>query len=259
MKNILKILTQLGITKEEIDEANVRKQYEKIARKLQTIFTRSLIEHSTKSVITMDPKVCKLMHELRNINNREVINFQVIQEDTDIYPKAVDDLANSFADIITEDIGVENLRGASEDLSIARSLIGKYEGTENEGFAIYISSTTPDIYDFNSRMVRKIAEDTKEELSEEELKKRMALEFGLEYLSTLSDVEFMNLLVAKGLITEESKKLLTRTYKEIGRERLQKEQYLHKEWQRIAKAQEIDTAKMDISRNKKKQDNKERD
>lgn len=74
--------------------------------------------------------------------------------------------------------------------------------------------------------------------------RKMRLEFGVEYLSTLSDFEFLNLLISQGIITEEQRKSLTRTYREIGRDGLIKEQYRPKEWRQIAKAQKEDTDKM---------------
>ncbi len=74
--------------------------------------------------------------------------------------------------------------------------------------------------------------------------RKMALEFGAEYLSTLSDFEFLNLLLEQGIITEEQRKSLTRTYREIGRDGLIKERYRPKEWKAIASAQKRSTDEM---------------
>ena len=238
------VLTSLGISKEEINEANVRRQYEKIARKLQIIFARSLIEHSSKSVITMEPNVCRLMHEMRNINNREVVNFQLIQEDEATYPKAIDILANGFAELIQKGIGFNSLRYMSENLELARQVITRYQGTQYEDFAVYIAGTTPEMYNFNSKMIERIAEQNGEELSDQEYKRRMALEFGLNYMATLSDEEFMNLMVTHGLVADGEKKSLTRSYRELGRERLMKEQSVHENWKKISAEQAAETAKM---------------
>lgn len=238
------VLTKLGISRKEINEANARRQYEKIARKLQITFARSLIEHSSKSLITMDPEVCRLMHEMRNINNREVVNFQLIQEDTDTYPRAIDVLANKFADIIEGEIGLEKIKTISEDTSFARCLFINHKRTPNEGFAVYIAGTTPEMYDFNSEMIQRIARQNGEELSEEEYKRRMALEFGLDYIATLSDEEFMKLMVDKKIIMDWDEKSLTRSYRELGRARLMKEQSVHENWKKISAEQAAETAKM---------------
>lgn len=74
--------------------------------------------------------------------------------------------------------------------------------------------------------------------------RKMALEFGAEYLSTLSDFEFLNLLLEQGIITEEQRKSLTRTYREIGRDGLIEERYRPKEWKAIASAQKRSTDEM---------------
>ena len=192
----------------------------------------------------MEPNVCRLMHEMRNINNREVVNFQLIQEDGATYPKAIDILANGFAELIQTGIGFNSLRYMSENLELARQVITRYQGTQYEDFAVYIAGTTPEMYNFNSKMIERIAEQNGEELSDQEYKRRMALEFGLNYMATLSDEEFMNLMVTHGLVADGEKKSLTRSYRELGRERLMKEQSVHENWKKISAEQAAETAKM---------------
>lgn len=242
----IEILTSLGITEEEIEIANLTGKYEKIARRLQVIFAQSVIENSSKSAIKMDPEVSRLMHRLRDVNNREIINLEVLGEDEETYPVAIENLMNHFADLIQENMPVEDLRFVFRHYGTIQRMMEKYKGTPDEDFVKYILGTGPEIYDFNEEMIDEIetakaAAGTPSEIPHE---RKIALEFGAEYLSTLSDIEFINLLVAQGQITEEQLKSLSRTYKSIGRAGLLEEQHMQEQWKEIQKAQAEATAQM---------------
>ena len=227
--------------------ANSKRSYEGIARKLQVIFLKSVIEKSSKNVIRMDEVTSKLMHELRNANNREIVNLEVLQEDQDIYPTATRILVNQFADIVEQDIGLEELRTLSYNnepaLQDVEKIMARYRGMPDERFVSYMMSTTKEIYEFNEEVVRRThkASNKAQDISFE---RKLALKFATEYLSTLNDFEFLSLIEQKGLVTEEQSKSLHRKYKEIGREGLIKESYMQEEWKKIAKAQEASTTKL---------------
>lgn len=238
-----RILIELGITPEEIYMANLRKNYEAMARKLQIKFLKSLIENSSDSIIKMDLETAKLMHELRNANNREIINLEVLQEEQEIYPIAIKKLIEQFADIIESNIGIENLREISQNRNLIENVMKKYHGTVDEDFASFLTGTTEEIFDFNEEMVKRAGEMSSkgQEIS---FRRKMALEFSAEYVSTLNDFEFGSLLKRKKLVTEEQIKSLHRTYKEIGREGLIEEKYLQESWKKIAEEQAASIAKI---------------
>lgn len=135
----IRILKELGITDEEIESANVRHEYEEIARRLQVIFTKSAIENSSKSVIAMDIEKSRLMHELRNLNNREIIDLEVLQEDQDIIPPAIRTLMIHYADLIQENVSLDDLRFASTSYGLQKRLMDRYIGSPDEGFVRYIT------------------------------------------------------------------------------------------------------------------------
>lgn len=240
-----RILIELGITPEEIEIANLRKNYEPIARKLQIRFLKSLIENSSKSTIKMDLETSRLMHELRNANNKEIVNLEVLKEDQEIYPIAIKKLMDQFADIIEEDIGIEKLRGIATNIDLIKSVMEKYLGTINEDFVRFITETTPEIFDFNAEMIKR-ASDMSSKGRKISFEHKMALECSAEYISTLNDFEFLSLIEGKGLVTEEQRKSLHRTYREIGREGLKKESYMQDAWKKIADEQAKSTEKLYI-------------
>ena len=148
------VLTSLGITQEEINDCNVRKNYDSIGRKLQIIFTKDVIKNSTKKVIRMSPEISRLMHELRNINNRNIVKYVVLKEDNYTYPLAIRMLMERFSLIVLEGDTLDRLKNASEDTEFAREIISKYEGTPYEGFARYISQTSARDYEFTEKIVK---------------------------------------------------------------------------------------------------------
>ena len=147
---------------------------------------------------------------------------------------------NHYADLIQENMQVQDLRFVFRHYGVIHEMMEKYKGTTDEGFVKYILGTRPEIYDFNEEMIDEIAR-AKEEAGEPSTishERKIALEFGAEYLSTLSDIEFINLLVAKGMLTQEQLQSLSRTYKSIGREGLIKESYIQEQWKELQKIQE---------------------
>lgn len=128
-----RVLTQLGITNEEINECNIKGTYTKIAERLKEIFINDVIKNSTKQKITMSKEVMKLMNELRNLNNDKIVNYVVLTEDQQTYPSAIRMLMNRYKDIILQNGLLERLPNANTDMSINAEL-ARYIGTPDEGF-----------------------------------------------------------------------------------------------------------------------------
>ncbi len=186
------------------------------------------------------------MHKLRNVNNREIIDLEVLQEDQDIYPGCIRELMHRFAGIQLSDIGqISHIREISRNPNFIKYLMEKYKGTPNEGFVRYLVTTTEEIYDFNEEMITRLEKDKAPNADKYTMKYKMALEFGAEYLSTLSDFEFLDLIKAQGLVSDAQMQSLRRTYKQIGREGLIKERYRPKEWKAISSSQMEETRQME--------------
>ncbi len=294
------VLNQLGITNSEIEECKLANQYEKIARKLQTVFINDVIENSTGSLIKMSDETSKLLHELRNINNRQIVNYTVLKEDNEIYPKAIRQLMNQFGKIVLEEKIISKLQNGEFSKEERQNLIEKYRGTNFEGFIQYTCNTNQEDFEYTKQIVEEatkqsiideqekareiiqkkesfiISKDFKhrderiqsyinyykdkdisnytEEQKEQDVQiimqnikdvskrshlylgmyKRIALEMGAKYLSTLNDIEFMQLLLDTKTIDENQYKSLTRKYKDID---LHDEIYIQENWKQISKEQ----------------------
>lgn len=297
----MEVLAGLEITKEEIEVCKVKGDYEQIAKKIQTTLINDVVENSDGTVIRMSQEKSKLMHQLRKINNKQIVDYVVLTEDNDTYPAALRTLMNKFQEIILEDNLLPRLQNANTDMKINPELEEKYKDTPYLGFIKYICKTNPEDYRFTINM---IDEATRQSVSDElekarsivqnrevfipspefpnrdarigcyimyyqrkdldnytpqdleqdvqgilnniynphkksdlHLKRdeRIAMEFGAKYISTLNDVEFMQLLQDTQIIDEQQEKSLTRKYKDID---LKKEVHVQENWKKITTDQE---------------------
>ena len=195
------ILLRLGITSEEIAKANARKNYDKIAKKVQIILLKSLMENSTKDEIKLSPEVSDIMYEFRKANQDIIFAEKNKRENVELYSDAIKRLMIYYADMIDENIGVHNLREINKNRFFAKSLMNELGKGVDEEFIRFITGTNSDIYDFNEEMLKKV-EENNEEAKKIPFERRMSLEFAAEFLSTLNDHQFIKLAKSKKIITE---------------------------------------------------------
>lgn len=163
------VLRELGITDEEIEECKISNHYEKIARKLQTIFINDVIENSTGSVIKMSDKTSRLLHELRNINNRQIVDFVVLKEDNETYPPALRKFMNIFGEIVINEGILSQLKNGEISLETKKELLAKYKGTPYEGFVQYTCNTNPSDFAYTTQIVE---EATRQSIVDEQKRAR---------------------------------------------------------------------------------------
>ncbi len=167
------VLRQLGITDEEIEECKLTNHYEKIARKLQTVFINDVIQNSTGSLIKMSDETSKLLHELRNINNRQIVNFVVLKEDNETYPPALRKFMNQFGKIVLEEKLISKLQNGGLLEEDRKNLIEKYKETPYEGFVQYTCNTNQEDFAYTKKIVE---EATKQSIFDEQEKARQVVQ-----------------------------------------------------------------------------------
>lgn len=159
------VLLKIGITKEEFDIANAKRDYTKIAERIREIFINDVIKNSTKRKIKMSKEMTVLMGELLNLNNAKAVDNVILIEDQETYPPAVRELMVRYKDIIMENGLLPRLPNANEDMQINQDL-EQYRGTTDEGFINYICSTNPENYAFTVRIVDEATkQSTQDELT----------------------------------------------------------------------------------------------
>lgn len=160
----IEVLTGLGITREEIDICKVKGNYEQIAKKIQTVLINDVAQNSDETVIRMSQEKSKLMHQLRNINNKQIVDYVVLKEDNETYPTAIRKLMNEFQGIILDNNLLPRLQNANTDMEINGELEEKYKDTPYLGFIQYICKINPEDYQFTVDM---IDEATRQSVSDE--------------------------------------------------------------------------------------------
>lgn len=172
------LLIEFGITQEMIDKCEATKDYVPIAREIQEILIKDVIEtsrngnkaHKTKNgtilvnpniVIRMSNEKADLMHKLRDLNNKEIVNYVVLQEDADVYIPAVKTLIEIFKEYIYyKTYGGEDISSNSQQLSSEE----KYSGLAN-----FYESFTEDENEFVKKMLKRArAEAIEKEVKEAE-------------------------------------------------------------------------------------------
>lgn len=213
-------LGKLGITQEEINQYLKAKDYDSLGKRIRDIFTKDLTKNSTKKRIAMSEEIGKVMHNLRRINNRQIVDYVLMKEDFPIYIGAVNTLIDTYRDIILE--------GEME---------GKYDDTPYLPFVNYISNMSKKDYKFTQKLVERSIEQSDLKENQVNKKEKMAIAMGAQYLATLSDREFSELIENTGLATPEQVQRLHRKYKDID---LKQESALDSNWMQISKEQDKD-------------------
>ena len=163
------VLRQLGITDKEIDTCSTTNNYEGIARSLQIVFINDVIANSTGTSIRMSENISKLLHELRNINNRQIVDFVVLKEDNETYPPSLRTLMSEFKDIVLREHILDDLENGEISVERKKQLIELYKGTPFLAGIEYILNTNPNDYKYTKKLI-KLA--TKQSILDEQAKAR---------------------------------------------------------------------------------------
>ena len=249
-----KLLMEFGISQEMIDKCEETKDYVPIAREIQEILIKDVIEtsrngnkvHKTKNgtilvnpniVIRMSEEKANLMHRLRDLNNKEIVNYVVLQEDADVYIPAVRNLMEIFKEYILNRINSEDKSSNSQQVNSEQ----KYSGLAN-----FYESFTEDENQFVKKMLKRARAEAinKEGIIEHLMPgetESFAYEIAARYLSTLDDEKFMQTLLDFGIIDEEKMNALTIPYCELGQEKIRAGVYKDLNWQKIQAKQKAST------------------
>lgn len=304
----IRILKAIGITGKEIDLASKSSNYDQIAKKVKDIFKKDLIQNSSKRRIKMSDEMTTLMYKLLDKNNKEIVNFVLMEEDLKTYPAAIRELVEKYSEEILEGNFIEKIKNGetweveekirdnrglikedfwkniyqmsvrdlvftvrmlkkaakqsiNDELEIAQKVVNGQERykpdpefeNKNERIKKYIlyyqNRLKEGNYDKRDQQID--AENLYHKMQEGKLgklhlgmDKRVAMEISAQFIASLSDSEFMQLLMEENIIDEKKKKSLTRKYKDID---IRKESQMQSNWISIEKSHE-NAAKGEISK-----------
>lgn len=293
------ILGQIGITSNEIDLAITKKSYDELAKKIEIIMTKDLIENSSKSTVQFSPEMLHFVCTLKDKNNKEIVDKVVRPTENEKYPKAIRQLLFDFSKIVLE-IGDEVLGEIiCGDIEQIQNIQEAYKDTPYSEFITYLCNITKEDYDFTAKMVTdatadatkmeleealegKISQDNKFKMRNQRIKeiikdikdyypngmtkedekkylshyitkkenieksenfvpmsKRIGIAIGANYIETLNDREFVELLKNANLLTPEELEDIHIKYNQLSREELDMDTRQDK-WKEVSLKQRAD-------------------
>ena len=154
-----------------IRKCEIKENYQELAGTLQDIFAKNvdLVEKQDETTgekiteIKMDSEISKRMHKLRDINNKKVVNYVLMKEDHQVYPKAIEELVQECGNILMDEKLVKKLNGADDDIELSQEMIEIYKDSPYLGFIKYCLNTNEKDYKWTKNMIqeaRKYAIDT---------------------------------------------------------------------------------------------------
>ena len=150
-----------------INTCVTKQKYHELAHQLQMIFMKDVDQNSNQEKIAMSEQMSERMHKLRDINNKKIVNYVLMQEDHEVYPKALEELMNECSQIILKENILERLYGADKDMRLSQELTEKYRDTPYLDFVKQIARTNHEDFAWTQNMIQKARKEAIDaELSE---------------------------------------------------------------------------------------------
>ncbi len=293
------ILANFGITSEEIDLALAKKSYDNLAKKIEIVATKDLIENSNKRTVKLSPDMLQAVCVLKDKNNKEIVDKIVRPTENQKFPNAIRKLFYEFSKIVSgigDEVLGEIMSGNLEQIQKVQEL---YKDSQYSEFITYLCNLTKKDYDFTAKMVTdatiyslkeeleealegKVSQDVKfsmrnkriQEMSKDirekykdgmteddkkkyllkyvqrkeeiepsdefiPMSKRIGISLGANYIETLNDREFVELLKKTNLLTPEELIDINIKYNQLSQEELSMDTRQDK-WKEVAGKQRAD-------------------
>ncbi len=174
----ISILTKIGITEEEIKTANQNGIYDGIAKKIQQIWIQDTIKNSSNMCIKMSKEQGDLQRQLVALNNKKIVDFVVLQEDNQTYPKCLRILMNAFGNLLLKENFLSKLPEIYINPEQKKEIIEKYEHTPFYEFIKYTCDSNVKDLEYTTKIVE---ESTKQGILDEQEKARQIVSNGEDF------------------------------------------------------------------------------
>ncbi len=168
-----------------VNSCATKQKYHELAHKLQVIFMKDVARNSSQEKIAMSEKMSERMHKLRDINNKKIVNYVLMQEDHEVYPKALEELMEECSQIILKEKILERLNGANRDMRLSEELVEKYKDTPYLNFVKYIARTNHEDFEWTQNMI----EQAQKQAAEDELAEGLEVAKGNQTVSFVKGQE----------------------------------------------------------------------
>ena len=166
-----KVFKALGMTNDSLDRllaCKTEEEYDNFAKELQRIFIADVKKHTKRNNIRMSPEMSALMHSIRDINNKLMVNYTVMKEDHEEYVPAMEKfmgsaskflISNGFID--SKNVRSSNVTELHSDMEKAQALLKKHQNDElTSDFIAFLTSISPRDFEYTIRTCEKAFEET---------------------------------------------------------------------------------------------------
>lgn len=153
---------------ERLLACKTEEEYDQFAKDMQEIFIEDVKKNSRRNNIRMSKKMSDIMHGIRDINNRMMVNYVVMKEDHEVYPAAMEELMNRYAKTLLtyglinrENVSDSSISKMEDDPMMQEHFVSALEDTPGmKGFSEFIAKTRKKDFEFTVNMVKKAFEET---------------------------------------------------------------------------------------------------
>lgn len=166
-----KAFKALGMPDDSLDrllQCKTEEDYDNFAKSIQRIFIEDVKQNTKRNNIRMSKEKSDIMHGLRDINNKLMVNYTVMKEDHESYVPTMEAfmraskkflIGNGLIDVI--DVRKSRIAGFALEPHNQKLLLDSYKNDPYAyGFAKYLSETNPEDFEFTVRSCEKAFEET---------------------------------------------------------------------------------------------------
>lgn len=166
-----KAFKELGLGDNALNEllsCKTEEEYDEFARRIQKIFIEDVKKNTKRNNIRMSPEMSAIMHRIRNINNKLMVNYVVLGEDHENYVPALEGYMKSVKRFLLNNIIID-------PYNIPKSIISQFQGNQemtkllfdsfendflSRDLAEYIAGINPEDFNFTLETCKKSFEET---------------------------------------------------------------------------------------------------
>lgn len=166
-----KAFRALGMSDDSLDRllaCKTEEEYDNFAKEMQAIFIADVKKSSRRNNIRMSPEVSKVMHTIRDINNKLMVNYTVMKEDHEQYVPAMEDYMKGANKFFVKNglIDFDNVRNSkigqlSSNSEARQELLDRYGNNElTRDLTEFIAGITPEDFEFTVASCERSFEET---------------------------------------------------------------------------------------------------
>lgn len=161
----------LGMSDDSLDRllaCKTEEEYDNFAREIQKILIADVKKNTRRNNIRMSPEVSAIMHSIRDINNKLMVNYTVMKEDHEEYVPTMERYMHSAEKFLRKNkfIDSNNVRNSSlteiyGDPEKLQELLKKHQDDElSSDFIAFLSGISPRDFEYTIRTCEKSFEET---------------------------------------------------------------------------------------------------